>query len=186
MKKLLAAEIVMLLGLMLIGSPTAQTTGAESNRGNISGTYDVTFISDQGQQQNAQITIEDRQNGKVDVTGDYKGYPVSITGDLSGDPDKEGAVCSFNIDKPGLITGKAEFTIRTVNNKYELQGQGSGAYSYFGSSGQFSGQVQGTRTEPVTQSSGSSMRKAIIGTGLALGFVILLYIVWRRRAKRII
>jgi hypothetical protein len=184
MKKLLTAGIVLLLGLVLFGSARAQTTGGGIAREDVSGVYDVVFTSDQGQQQAAKITIEDRHNGKVDVSGTYKGYPVSITGDLSGDPAKEGAVCSFNIDQPGIITGKAEFTIRLVSNQYELQGQGSGAYSYLGSSGGFSGQVQGKRAEPVTQSSESSLRKAAIGTGLALGFVILLYVVWRRRAKR--
>ncbi len=184
MKKLMTAGMMILLSLLVVSAAGAQS-GEKSTRGNISGVYDVTFTSEQGQQQTAKITIEDRQNGKVDVSGDYKGYPVSITGDLTGDPDQEGAVCSFRINQPGIITGEAELVIKLVNNKYQLEGQGSGSYSYLGRSGQFSGQVQGERTEPVTKSAGSSLRNAALGTGMALVLALLIYLVWRRRSRRI-
>lgn len=187
MKKWLVIWMVLLLVLEATGLACAQKSGAESKKANLTGVYNVTFTADQGQQQSAQIRLEDLKNGKVEVSGDYKGYPVSIIGDLTGDVEKGGAVCSFNINKPGLVTGKAEITVQLVDDKYQLQGQGSGSYSYLGSSGEFSGQVTGNRNRPnsAATSNNSSFRTAASITGLAFVIVVLIYITWRRRARKV-
>jgi preprotein translocase subunit SecF len=163
----------------------AGQSGTESKKANITGVYTVTFTTDQGQQQSAQIRLEDLKNGQVEASGDYKGYPVSIVGDLTGDVTKGGAVCSFNINKPGLITGRAEITIQLAEGQYQLQGQFEGSYSYLGNSGKTSGGVKGNRLESAATSNSSSLRTAASIAGLACLIAGLIYVIWRRRAKKV-
>ena len=184
MRKWLVMWTVLLLLLGVTALACAQQSGTESKRANLTGVYNVTFSNDQGQQQSARIMIEDLKNGKVEASGDYKGYPVSIVGDLTGDVEKGGAVCSFNINKPGLVTGRAEITIQMMDDKYQLQGQGSGSYSYLGNSGEISGQVIGNRTTSAMTSNRSPLRTAALIAGLACLTAMLAYIAWRRRAKK--
>ncbi len=185
MRKWLVMGTVWLLLMGSTGLAWAGSSGAESPRANITGTYNVTFTTDQGQEQSAKIMIEDLKNGKVQASGDYKGYPLSIVGDLTGDVTKGGAVCSFNINKPGLVTGKAEITIQLVDNSYQMQGQGSGSYSYLGSTGVVSGRVQGNRPYPAATPNNSSLGTAALYTGLLILMAVLIYIAWRHRAKRV-
>lgn len=185
MKKWLVMGTVLLLLLGVTDLAWAGASGTESSKPSITGTYNVTFTSDQGQQQSAKIMIEDLKNGKVQASSDYKGYPVSIVGDLTGDVAKGGAICSFNINKPGLISGQAEISIKLVDDKYQLQGQGSGSYSYLGSSGEISGQVTGDRFNPAATSSNKLLQRSASITGLLILIAGLIYMVLRRRAKKV-
>ena len=186
MRKWLVMGTVWLLLMGLTGLAWAGSSEAESPRANITGTYNVTFTTDQGQEQSAKIMIEDLKNGTVQASGDYKGYPLSIVGDLTGDVTKGGAVCSFKINKPGLVTGQAEITIKLVDDKYQLQGQGQGSYSYLGSTGVVSGRVQGNRPYPAAATpNNSSLGTAALYTGLLILMAVLIYIAWRHRAKRV-
>jgi hypothetical protein len=184
MRKWLIMGIVCLFMSGVSGIAGAGPSGAASPKMNISGTYNVTFTSDQGQQQSAKIMIEDLKNGQVQASGDYKGYPVSIVGDLNGDVAQGGAVCSFNINKPGLVTGKAEIIIQLVDDKYQLQGQGSGSYSYLGSSGEVSGRVQGSRLDSTATSSNTLLGGAALILGLLIVIALIIYFIWCRRAKK--
>jgi len=185
LKKWLVIWTVLLLVLGTTGLAYAEPSGAQSKKANITGVYNVTFTTDQGQQQSAQIRVEDLGNGKVEASGDYKGYPISIVGDLTGDVEKGGAVCSFNINKQGLVTGSAEITIRLVDDKYQMEGQFNGSYSYLGNIGESSGRVQGNRVDPAATSTSSSLRTTAAFTGLVFLIALLIYIVWGHRVKKV-
>jgi len=185
LKKWLVIWTVFLLVLGINGPAAAEQSGTQSKKANITGVYTVTFTTDQGQQQSAQIRLEDLKNGKVEASGDYKGYPISIIGDLNGNVEKGGAVCSFIINKPGLVTGSAEVTIQLVDDIYQLQGQGKGTYSYVGISGMVSVRIEGSRPNPAATSNNSSLSTIALIAGLAILIAVLIYIAWRRRAKKV-
>ncbi len=145
MKKRLVICCAILIIMSLTGLEGAQSAEAENKGVSINGAYNCTFTSDQGESYRTWILLEDNKNGTVKASADYNGYPVSITGQLTGTVEQGGAVCHFAVNKPGLVKGQAEITIVMVEDSFQLSGQGSGEYSYQGTSGQISGKVLGSR-----------------------------------------
>ncbi|MDD3365399.1 MAG: hypothetical protein PHZ03_10495 [Syntrophomonas sp.] len=162
MKKRLVIWAAILIIMILTGLERAQSAEAENETASFNGAYNCTFTTDQGETYSTWILLEDCKNGTVKASGDYSGYPVSINGQLTGSVEQEGAVCHFEVNKPGLVKGQAEISIVLVDGRYQLSGQGSGSYSYQGTSGQISGKVLGSRKSSASLPTHFPLRTAVV------------------------
>ncbi len=150
MRKHLIMWIALLLLPGLTGLAVAAPSAMEKSKADFSGVYDITFTTEEGQQQSGPMMIQDLKNGRFELSGDFQGYPLSVEGDLTGDVAQGGAMGSFNINKFGIVKAQGEFTIRGVDNRYQLQGQLDGSYSYMGKKGQIVSTMSGSRRETIT------------------------------------
>ena len=150
MRKRLIMWTALLLLLGLTELAAAAPSGTGNSKADFSGVYDITFTTKEGQQQSGPMMMEDLKNGQFELSGDFQGYPLRIEGELTGDVEQGGATGRFNINKFGMVKAQGEFTIRSVDNRYQLQGQLDGSYSYMGKNGQIVGTMTGSRREPIT------------------------------------
>ena len=150
MRKRLIMWTALLLLLGLTELAAAAPSGTGNSKADFSGVYDITFTTKEGQQQSGPMMMEDLKNGQFELSGDFQGYPFRIEGELTGDVEQGGATGRFNINKFGMVKAQGEFTIRSVDNRYQLQGQLDGSYSYMGKNGQIIGTMTGSRRELIT------------------------------------
>ncbi|PKM78303.1 MAG: hypothetical protein CVU90_03315 [Firmicutes bacterium HGW-Firmicutes-15] len=185
MKKRVVIWASILIIAIFTGVEGVQSAEAENKTG-FNGSYKCTFTTDQGETYNTWILLEDCKNGTVKASTDYNGFPVSITGQFTGNVDQGGAICNFAVNKPGLVKGQAEITIVLVDGMYQLSGQGSGSYSYQGTSGQISGKVLGSRKSSASISSNIPIRTAGLIAVIIVLIVILGYMasIYRKRADK--
>jgi|GEM_PF-2555927 len=183
MKKWSVMCLTLLILLGFAGLTSAQSSQDQNNKASFTGVYNVTFTTDQGQSYSARVIVQDLKNGKVELSGDYNGYPVSILGEVTGNVEEGGAVCSFSFNKAEMVMGKAEITIVMVAGKYQLSGKVSGSYSYLGNNGQFSGKVIGSRKSSTVPTNHSPLRTAATVAGIAALIALVWYItrIYRKR-----
>ena len=150
MKKFFIISLAISLWVQISGVSAPICEGAEDSRSGLTGVYQVIFTTDQGQSWPLKLTIVDLKNGHAELSGEYKGYPINLTGEVTGNVEDEGAICNFTLHKPGLINGRTEFTVRKINDQYQLQGRASGSYFNLGKSGQINGTLEGSRSSSPT------------------------------------
>ena len=186
MKKWSVISLTLLILLGFAGLTSAQSSQDQNNKASFTGVYNVTFTTDQGQSYSARVIVQDLKNGKVEVSGDYNGYPVSILGEVTGNVEEGGAVCTFSFNKAEMVMGKAEITIVMVAGKYQLSGKVSGSYSYLGNNGQFSGKVMGSRKSSTVPAYHSPLRTAATIAGIAalIALVWCITRIYRKRTNR--
>ncbi len=143
-KRKFLALILMVIGGLIGFNPAV---GAAGSGPDWSGLYDILITTSNGQQIPAEIDIRKLGN-QVEVSGDFKQYPLNIVGDYSGDVEGEGIKAHFDINEFGLVKGPADFVIRRVEAQYQIKGQAAVNYSYMTKSGQLTADFSGQRREP--------------------------------------
>jgi len=186
MKKRLIVIAVLFICLGFIAAVDSQAMAKAKEMASFNGYYDVTFTLEQGQKYSSRIYLEDCKDGTVEASADYKGYPVTVSGELSGKVEEGGAVCHFDLNRPGLVTGQAELSIVMVEGINQLSGRGSINYNYQGKNGQISATMLGSRSNWVPPAPTYNIDyKAVlfISAVLLVGAGILLRIYSKRKAK---
>ncbi len=145
-------HLILWLTVLMLWSCNAQA-GAQPGDPNhteadISGTYDITITTEQGQEQGVPITIEVMENDRFILGAKLEGYSFTVGGDLTQGEDEQNGKFTFN--KSGLVKGDGEFTIRQVEDRYQLEGIINASYSYLGKSGQINGTMEGFRRELIS------------------------------------
>lgn len=130
--------------ITLVGFNPAK--GAENSRADWSGLYDILITTSNGQQVPAEIDIR-TIGSQVEVSSDFKQYPVNLVGDYTGDVEGEGVQAHFDINEFGLVKGQADFIIRRVETQYQIEGQAAVSYFYMTKSGQLTADFTGQRRE---------------------------------------
>lgn len=133
----------------------------------INGTYELHVVTDAGATYDTQIGIEDLGNGMIEISTEYSHIPIVLVGEIQGDlsaPD--GIISSFNAAIPKLFDGSATASIQKKNGSFELQGKGSGVYSFGDSSGQGSGTAKGRKISTELQMPGALSALSAISDNL--------------------
>lgn len=119
-KSILIISVLGVLAMIAGFGSAAQAT--QYNPGQWAGMYDIIINTSDQQQVPTTIDIRDLGNGQMEVTAILEDQSVTQPGEYRGDPEGEGLQAHFEINQFGLVKGSADFTIRRVDNTYQIQG----------------------------------------------------------------
>jgi len=187
MKKILILTAALLICLGFITATNSQATAKAKEKDSLSGYYDVTITLGQGQQYSSRIYLEDCRDGTIEASADYKGYPVTISGELSGKGEQGGAVCRFDLNRPGLASGQAEITVVPVGGINQLSGRGSISYNYQGKSGQISATILGRHSNwvPPAPTYNIDLKPILLMSAVLIVLAGILVRIYRKKAPEV-